>query len=97
MLPYIILTLFILMFCSIMQYRNIWVFKQCIEHRHLVDKLCTRKIIERTYSTQLQREYYNAVWDYNKMLRHFWIWSIDKMVNNYELYKEVEEEGKNKK
>lgn len=85
----------ILVFCIFMLFRNDWVFKLQLAHNTMVFELMLNKIGNRSrYSPGAYNEYYNCIWDYRRMLYHFWIWDLRKMVCDREKFDELVESNK---
>lgn len=79
-----------LLFCFFMLARNQWVFNTKEWWREHPCNAYLDYLMEKgKYSPRLQTEMYDAIWDHNKMMRRFWVWKLDKMVENGSLYTAV--------
>ena len=80
---------FIIVFCGFLLIRNGWVYKIQMAHTDNAYALIRKKIGERLYDSKLSLMYYDCVWNSNKMLWHFWIWDLRKMVSDRERFDEL--------
>lgn len=69
-------------FIIFMLFRDYWVHKVRLAHHRLVADFMSDKINDGTYTTELQIQYHECIWDYHKVLLHFWIWDLRYMVND---------------
>jgi hypothetical protein len=76
-------------FCLFMVYRNQWVYRKRKWFGEVVRKVTEEQVKKGTYDSERHLKYYDSIWDYNKMSNCFWVWDINKMVNDRELYQEV--------
>ncbi len=91
MINYTLLIFVFIGFCIFMLFRNNWIYKIRTAHCDLVHELMEKKIKDGSYSVTLNRQYHDCVWEYNKMLNHFWIWDISKMITDRVKFDELME------
>lgn len=71
---------------SLFAIRNHWVLRQRKRWYERMREYNCRRIAA---GKESEIEAINALWSYDKMVHHFWIWDVERMVENRAVYERI--------
>ena len=92
---FMIINIFIFVFCVFMCFRIKWVYKIRKNNTDMVGELMKKRIENGFYNANLYQvlfdfnEYADCIWSYDKIVFHFWIWDLRRMVIDRERFDEL--------
>ena len=93
----LVLLIILLLFLVFMLFRNEWVCRKRLEFNNAVSEF-RLNLIDQDYEKYKQlpdyNSFMNSIYSYNKMLLYFWVWDLNKLVINRELYNMIKGESK---
>ena len=90
-----IIKIFVIVFCVFMWFRIKWSYKIRKNNNDMVGELMKKKMKNGFHNTKSYQvffdfnEYINCIWSYDKIVFHFWIWDLRRMVIDRERFDEL--------
>ena len=92
-----LVTVFLFLLPLFMTVRVFWVFSIRSNYirkqvRVFMNERINRHVYfgrDELFFKELDYYYFKVLWDFNKMMFHFWIWKMERMVNDREAYRRV--------